>query len=159
MIPDYSFRTDHPNPRTTRMLHLLFYFGALLLLVAAVHSLYLYFTAWTTGDDGSHLWSLVLGLVYLLVSVLIAYFTYNHGDDEVAPPDRYVEIEDGVLMFSLDQVSGRQVVDLSAVGSVSRPSVRELVLALRDGRQVVLPVYLIDDEEKQRELEAILTKL
>ncbi|MBB4079728.1 hypothetical protein GGR28_002353 [Lewinella aquimaris] len=159
MIPDYTFRTEHPNPRTTRFLHLLFYFGAMLLLVAAVHSLYRYFTEWTVGDDNSHIWSLVLGLIYLIASILIGYFTYSHGGDGEDPPERFVEIEDGVMTYSLDQVTGRQVLDLATVREVSRPSVRELILSLRDGERVVLPVYLIDDEDKQRELESILTKL
>ncbi len=137
------------------MLHLLFYLGAVLLLVAAIHSLYLYFTDWSAGDDG-HFWYLVLGLVYLLVSGLIAWFTYHHGAGEETPPDRYLEIRNGVMTWELDQLKGKQRVDLKSVVRAERPSVRELSLTLQGGREVVLPIYLVDEEAKQVELENIL---
>ena len=155
MIPDYHFRTEHPNPQTTRLLHLLFYLGAVLLLVAAGHSLYLYFTDWSAGDDG-HFWYLLLGLIYLLVSGLIAWFTYHHGDGHETPPDRYVEIRDGTMIWELDQLNGKQTVDLNTVVQADRPSVRDFLLTLEDGRQVILPIYLVDEENKQVELENIL---
>ncbi len=158
MIPNYAFRTEHAAPRTTRWLHLLFYLGAGLLLAAAAHSLYLYFTDWSAGDDG-HFWYLVLGLVYLLVSALIAWFTYHHGDDEESPPDRYVEIRDGVMVWELDQLNGAQRVDLKTVARAERPSVRELLLTLQDGSRLMLPIYLVDEEAKQVELENILLNL
>jgi hypothetical protein len=153
VIPDYQFRADHPNPRTTRLLHLLFYLGAFLLFVAAVHSFYVYWTEWTVGDDNSHLWNLVLGMIYLIVSGLVAYATYHHGDgDDVTPPERYLLIEEGVMTYELDQLSGRRVVDLSGLTEVTQPTVRELRLHFRGGEEIALPIYLIDEPEKQEEL-------
>lgn len=161
MIPDYRFRTAPPDPRTTRLLHWLFYLGALLLLVAAVHSLYRYLTEWTAGDDNSHLWDLLLGIVYLIASGLIAYATYRHGSGprEELAPERYADIKDGILTYQLDQLSGTQRIDLGQVRQVTKPSVRELVLTTEGGERHVLPIYLIDEEEKQRELEGILKQL
>lgn len=161
-MPTYSYHADHPNPRTTRLLHVLFYLGALLLLAAAGHSLYLYFTHWSAPDDSSGVWHLLLGLIYLVVSGLIAYATYTHGGtagQDETPPDRYVEVDNGQLVYELNQLEGRQTVDLGAVARVERPSVRDLVLYLRDGQRVVVPIYLIDDEAKQQELERTLSGL
>ncbi len=157
MIPDYHFRANRPDPGTTRMLHLLFYLGAFLLFVAAVHAFYVYWTEWTAGDDNSHLWNLVLGVVYLIVSGLIAYATYHHGDgDDTPPPDRYLLIEDGVMTYELDQLAGRRVVALDGLTRISQPSVRELRLHFRQGEEIGLPVYLIDEPAKQEELVATL---
>jgi hypothetical protein len=160
VIADYQFRSDHqPDPRTTRWFHLLFYLGALLLLVAAVHSIYVYWTDWSAGDDNSHLWNLLLGLVYLIVSGLIAYATYHHGRGREEPaPSRYLIIEDGVMTYELDQLAGRRVVDLTGLESVSQPSVRELRLRFRDKEDLSLPVYLIDEPEKQVELRETLQR-
>ncbi len=155
MIPDYHFRAEHANPRTTRLFHLLFYLGAALLLVAAGQSLYFYFTDWSASDDG-HFWYLILGLLYLLVSGLIAWFTYHHGDGQETPPDRYVEIRDGIMVWELDQLNGKQRVDLDTVVRADRPSVRDFLLTLQDGTQIVLPIFLVDEEAKQVELENIL---
>ena len=156
MAADFHFRADHPNPRTTRWLHVLFYVGAFLLAFAGVYELYQYATHWTDGNDHSHLWQLALGIVYLIVAALIAYATYNHGGSGEIPPDRYVEVTGNTLVYELDQLDGRQTVDLRNLVAVDRPSVRELYLELRDGRRVVLPVYLIDDEARQEALEARL---
>ena len=160
MTPTYDFHTPPPpNPRTTRLLHWLFYLGALLLLVAAIHSLYLYFTHWSGGEDDHPIWQLVLGLIYLVVSGLIAYATYTHGqgDEEELPPPRYVRIENGKLTYELDQLNGRQEIALDRIKRVKRASVRDLLLELRDGERVLLPIYLIDDEGKQAELEEVLS--
>ena len=160
MTAQYDFHTTPPNPRTTRLLHWLFYLGALLLLVAAIHSLYLYFTHWSGGENDSSIWQLILGLVYLVVSGLIAYATYTHGggdDDEVAPP-RYVRIRDGKLTYELEQTAGRQEIALDRIVKVTRPSVRDLLLELRDGERILLPIYLIDEEDKQKELEGVLIR-
>ena len=160
MTPTYDFHTPPPpNPRTTQLLHWLFYLGALLLLLAAIHSLYLYFTHWSGGEDDHPIWQLILGLIYLSVGGLIAYATYAHsqGDDEDVPPQRYVRIEDGKLIYELDQLNGRQEIALERIEGVKRASVRDLLLELRGGERVLLPIYLIDDEEKQRELEDVLS--
>ena len=157
VIPEYHFRTEHPDPGTTRFLHVLFYLGAVLLLVAAVHAFYVYFTTWSGGDDNSHVWQLVLGVVYLIVSGLIAYNTYHHGEDAVGPaPERFVSVIDGRMRYSLDQLSGENELDLRRLRAVTRPSVRDLILTLDDDSQRVLPIYLIDEEAKQEELERIL---
>ncbi|WP_420458182.1 hypothetical protein [Neolewinella sp.] len=161
MTPTYDFHTPPPpNPRTTRLLHWLFYLGALLLLVAAIHSLYLYFTHWSGGEDDHPIWQLVLGLVYLVVSGLIVYATYTHGrgSAEETPPQRYVRIQDGKLVYELDQLNGRQEIALDRIERVRRASVRDLLLELRDGERVLLPIYLIDDEGKQEELEEVLVR-
>ncbi len=162
MTPTYDFHTPPPpNPRTTRLLHWLFYLGALLLLVAAIHSLYLYFTHWSGGEDDHPIWQLVLGLVYLVVSGLIAYATYTHGrgDDGKTPLQRYVRIQEGKLVYELDQLNGRQEIALDRIDRVTRASVRDLLLELRGGERVLLPIYLIDDEGKQEELEEVLATL
>ncbi|WP_116128266.1 hypothetical protein [Lewinella sp. IMCC34183] len=156
MIPDYHYRADQPDPATTRLLHVLFYAAAALLLVAGVHSLYVYVTGWTAGDDYSHLWQLLLAILYLLAAGAVAYATYNHGGGKEAAPERYVDVAAGTMTYALDQLAGKQRVDLTQLAQVTRPSVRELILEFRDGRQVILPVYLIEGEEKQRELEALL---
>ncbi len=158
VIPDFHYRADHPAPGTTRLLHFLFYFGALLLLVAGVHSLYLYFTLWTGGDDNSHVWQLVLGMVYLIGGLVVAYSTYHHADGEAPPPDRYVDVKGGVMTYELDQLNGKQRLPLAELTAATRPSVRDMILEFRDGRQVVLPIYLIDEEDKQAELEALLKR-
>ncbi|CAH0998842.1 hypothetical protein LEM8419_00157 [Neolewinella maritima] len=158
MTPDYDFHTTPPDPRTTGLLHALFYLAAVLLLAAAIYTLYLYFTHWSGGEDDHPIWQLILGLVYLVASGLIAYATYTHanGSDGEVPPERYVRIADGRLVYDLDQLSGRQEVDLDRIVKVSRPSVRDLVLDLSDGTQQVLPIYLIDEDGKQEELERAL---
>ena len=159
----YSFHADHaaPDPKVTRWLHVLFYLAALLLLLAGSYSLYLYFTHWSAGEDDEEWWHLVLGLIYLIISGLIAYATYRHGGpdavDEAAPP-RYVAIENGRMVYELNQLEGRQEVQLSEVERVERPSVRDLILHLRSGQRRVLPIYLIDDEAKQQELEQLLAR-
>ena len=157
-MSEFTFRAAHADPRTTRWLHIGFYLGALLLSVAAVHSLYLYFTAWSAPDDNSHLWQLVLGLLYLLGSLGIVYATYHHGDHHggESPPDRYARVDDGTLVYELDQLSGQQRVKIADITAAERTSVRDLVLTLRDGSQHVVPIYLIDDEAKQAELEGLL---
>ena len=156
MVADYHFRADHPNPNTTRWLHVLFYCGALLLALAGVYELYQYATHWTDGTDHSHLWQLILGIVYLIVAGLVAYATYNHGGSGEIPPDRYVDVKNNTLVYELDQLAGKQTIDLSNLRRVTRPSVRELILELEDGSQRVLPVYLIDEDDKQAELERVL---
>ena len=156
MVAEYHFRAAHPNPRTTRWLHVLFYCGALLLALAGAYELYQYATHWTDGTDHSHVWQLVLGVVYLTVAGLVASATYHHGGSGEIPPDRYVDIRNGKLIYELDQLAGKQTVELGELRRVTRPSVRELILELRDGSQQVLPVYLIDEDEKQAELERVL---
>lgn len=156
MVAEYHFRADHPNPRTTRWLHVMFYCAALLLALAGVYELYQYATHWTDGTDHRHVWQLVLGLVYLVVAGLVTYATYHHGGSGEVPPERYVAIRNGRLEYELDQLAGKQTVDLRSLRRITRPSVRELILELHDGRQQILPVYLIDEEEKQEELERVL---
>ncbi|WP_116108058.1 DUF308 domain-containing protein [Lewinella sp. IMCC34191] len=158
MAPDFHFRADHPDPGTTRWLHICFYLGAVLLAIAGVYELYLYATHWSAGEDSSHLWMLILGVIYLVVAGLVAYATYNHGGSGEIPPERFVRIQDGVMTYQLDQLQKEQKIRLANVRSVHRPTVRDLVLELTDGRRVTLPVYLIDEEEKQRELEVFLTR-
>ncbi|MGB3800889.1 MAG: DUF308 domain-containing protein [Lewinella sp.] len=158
MAPEFHFRADHPDPGTTRWLHICFYVGAVLLAVAGVYELYLYATHWSAGDDSSYLWMLVLGIVYLIVAGLVAYATYNHGGSEEIPPERFVHIEGGVMTYELDQLQGREEIRLADIQAVHRPSVRELILELRDGKRITMPVYLIDEEDKQNELEALLNR-
>ncbi|PPK85166.1 hypothetical protein CLV84_2058 [Neolewinella xylanilytica] len=155
MALQFHFHADHPEPGTTRWLHLSFYLGAILLVVAGVYELYRYATYWTAGDDRSHLWQLGLGILYLMVAAAVAFATYRHGGQET-PPDRYVTIEGGVMTYALDQLNGRQQIRLADIRSIQRPSVRDLILELSDGQRTVLPIYLIDDEAKQEELEKIL---
>lgn len=161
-MSDFSFHAGGPvaKPGTTRLLHFCFYLGALLLLVAGVHALYLYFTAWSTVGDTAHLWQLVLGIVYLLVSGLVAYATYNHshprGGEPAVDAERFAEVKGGRLTYELDQIAGRQSVALDQVAKAEKPSVRELVLTLKDGTRQVIPVYLIDDDAKRQELERLL---
>jgi hypothetical protein len=161
VIPDYHFRAEHiPRARTTRLLHWLFYLGALLLLIAGIHSLSLYFTEWSMGDDDSHLRHLLLGLLYLLISAVVVYATYNHGGKGgELPPERYAKIVDGQFTYHLDQVSGVQRVDLARVKKVTKPSVREMILTTDDGVDHPIPIYLIDEDDKQLELERILKGL
>lgn len=159
MIPDYHFRADHPGQGSPRLMYILFYTGAALLLAAAIYEFYLYFTHWAVGDERGYLWQLILGIIYLIVSGIVAYFTYRRSSNsEEAPPDRYVIVQGGVLTYELDQLNGKQRLDLSQLAATSRPSVRDIVLTMRDGREVVLPIYLIDEEDKQAELEALLQK-
>ncbi|NJB86770.1 hypothetical protein GGR26_002547 [Lewinella marina] len=156
MIPDYHFRADHSATGTARWIYLLLYAGAALLLVAAVYELYLYFTHWAIGDERDHVWQLILGILYLVVSGLVAYFTSQRHGREETPPERFVTIKDGILTYQLDQLNGKQRVDLRHLVATRRPSVRDLTLELKDGQRVELPIYLIDDEAKQAELEKIL---
>ena len=160
-MADFSFHAGGPtaSPGTTRLLHFCFYLGALLLLVAGVHALYLYFTAWSTQGDTAHLWQLALGIVYLLVSGLVVYATYTHhqGAKGETATERYVHLREGKLIYELDQVNGRQEIALDRIERVTRASVRDLLLELRGGERVLLPIYLIDDEAKQGELERALS--
>ena len=158
MAATFHFHSDHPDPGTTRWLHVGFYFAAVLLLVAAVYEFYQYATHWTDGDDNSHLWQLLLGILYLIVAVGVAYATYRHGGSGEIPPERFVTVDNGVMTYELDQLNGRQRVPLEEVEAVHRPSVRDLILELRGEKRLVVPIYLIDDEEKQAELERILTE-
>ncbi|THH39435.1 hypothetical protein [Neolewinella litorea] len=157
MIPDYDFHSDTPNTGNLRLLHWLFYAGALLLLLAAVYEFYLYSTHWAVGDERDHLWQLVLGFIYLLVGGLVAWFTYQRtaGNAE-SPPERFVTIRGGTMTYQLDQLNGKQQLDLKQLSGATRPSVREMILEMKDGRKVTLPVYLIDNDEKQAELENLL---
>lgn len=139
-------------------MHLCFYLAALLLAVAGIFAIYRYFTAWSSADDNSHLWDLLLGVLYLVIGAVVVYATYNHGnahaDEETA--HRFAQIKDGILTYELDQVSTVQTVALDQIVRVEKVSIRELVLHLKDGAKLVLPIYLIDDEVKQRELESLL---
>ena len=157
MAAAFHFHSDHPDPGTTRWLHVGFYFAAALLLVAAGFEFYQYATHWTDGGDNGHLWQLLLGILYLLIAAAIVYATYRHGGSGEIPPERFVTVENGVMTYELDQLNGRQRVPLADVEAVQRPSVRELILELRGGERLVMPVYLIDDDGKQAELERILT--
>ena len=158
MNPTYAYHSDPPPPARGRYLYLFFDLAAVLLLVAGGHSLYLYFTHWTGGDDGGAVWQLILGLLYLIVGVLVAYFAHHQGRPEEPAPERYVTVSDGHLTYVLDSISGKQRLPLAGLTEVNRLSVRDLMLEFSDGRQVVLPIYLIDGEEKQVELERVLER-
>lgn len=158
-MTDFQFRAVHPGKqKATRLIHFCFYLAALLLAIAGAYALYRYFNAWSTIDDNSHLWDLVLGIAYLVVSFLVVYATYHHGEGHTHENthDRYAEAKNGILTYELDQVNGTQTVVLDQITKVEKPSIRELVIHLKDRTEMVLPIYLIDDEDKQNELEALL---
>ncbi len=157
MADEFHFHADHPDPDTTRWLHVSFYIGALLLAIAGVYELYRYATHWAVGDDQSYLWQLILGIVYLVVAAVIAYGTYNHGGSGEIPPERFVHITGGTMVYQLDQLNGRQEIRLADIQAVHRPSVRDLILELIGGQKVIMPIYLIDEAEEQAKLENILT--
>lgn len=131
----------------------LFYAGALLLLVAGGYSLYLYFTAWSDGNDAGHWWDFVLGILYLIFGTLLLFATMAYARRRAlreTPPDRYVIVKDRQLTYELDQISGLQTIDLTQVQSVERTSVRDLIFQMKDGSTRVLPIYLVEEGEQER---------
>lgn len=135
------------------------FIAALLLLFAAGHSLWMYFTHWGIGDESGPWWRLALGIVYLLIGAALVYFTFRRAARPANQIDRYVRIKDNILTYKLDQVSPERHIDLSQVKSALRTNARDLKMEMQNGTTEVLPIYLVADEEKQKELEKILLGL
>ena len=149
----YTYHSEHHADRQDRWVHFLLFAGAFLLLIGGVYELFLFFTDWTHDAQEHSWWHLVISLLYLLLGGLLAYAGIRHVHaGKHHPSERYVRVDDERLVWRLDQLDTEQRVPLASIASVHQPSIRDLVITLRDGSRRTLPIYLVTNSEKQEEL-------
>lgn len=155
----YAYHSEHNADKQDRWIHFVLFVGALLLLLAASQQLFLHFTAWHAADE-AHNWNhLILGIVYLLIAGLLTFIGLRLKNNSQGDADRYVRIGEEDITWHLNQKETENRVVLADIASFNQPNVRDLVLTLKDGNSVVLPIYLIANEEKQEELTDVLHSL
>ena len=152
----YSYHSEHHAEPSARWVHFLLFLGAFLLLLAAGQQLFFWWTDWHSADDEHSYWHLGIGLVFLLVGAALAYAGYRHERESRGDDDRYVRVGEDDLTWSLTQVTDEQRIALADIVGVDHPNVRDLKLTLRDGNTLVLPIYLVTNQEKQEELITVL---
>ncbi|SEQ75618.1 hypothetical protein [Neolewinella agarilytica] len=152
----YTYHSEHHADNKDRWFHFVLFAGAFLLLLAAGQQFFLFFTDWHASDEEHSWWHLGLGVIYLLGGLLMAYAGYRADHASRGDLDRYVRVSDKHLVWKLDQKEGEQELLLEDITGIERPNVRDLVLKVKGGSQIFLPIYLITHDGKQEELMAIL---
>lgn len=151
----YSYHSEHNADKQDRWIHFILFLGAIALLLAAAYQLYVHFTGWqTSGDDAN--WHLMLGLIYLMAGLVVALWGMRLHKSSNGEADRYARIDEERITWDLTQIDGEQTVRLENITKVERTSVRDLELTLTGGGKILLPIYLIANEEKQEELLKVL---
>lgn len=153
----YSYHSEHNADAQDRWSHFLLFLGALIAFAAAVQRLFHYFTDWSGEENSSNWGALALGIMYLIAGVCLIILGLRALRASRGVADRYVRVDDTHLRWHLLQTEEEQSVALANLEGVERRSVRELVLRLRGGEEVVFPIYLVANEEKQRELVSVLS--
>jgi hypothetical protein len=148
----YSYHSEHHAEPKDRWVHFLLFLGAFLLLLAAGQQWFLYFTDWHAADGEHSYWHLGLGAIYLLIGAVLAYIGYRHEHASRGACDRYARVDETHLRWSLTQKVDEESIALADIASVERPNVRDLKIILKDGKTIVLPIFLIASEGKQEEL-------
>lgn len=152
----YSYHSEPTTKPRARWVHFLLFSGAFLLLVAAAQQFFLFFTDWHASDQEHSYWFLILGLVYLLLGGLLAWWGYRLVNARRANFARYVHIDEAFITWQLYQPDGVQRLALKDLVKAEQLNVRELQLTRADGSTQVLPIYLVDGAAKQEELLATL---
>lgn len=152
----YTYHSEHHTDKKDRWVHFLLFAAAFLLLSAGGYELFLFLTDWNGAEEDHSYYYLVFALGYILLGLLLAYAGVRHLQSGNDHRERFVRVDEKTLSWNLTQNSEVEKVDLSTITSFGRPNVRDLVLQLRGGGQKVLPIYLIDDENKQAELLSVL---
>jgi len=152
----YAYHSEHNADAQDRWMHFLLFAGALLLLFAAGQQLFLFFTDWHASDLEHSWWHLGLGLLYLIVGLGLAWWGYRLDRASRGDCDRYVRVDDAYLSWHLHQQDDVEQVPLDQIASVERTSVRDLVLSLRSGTKITLPIFLVGNDAKQAELLEVL---
>ncbi|TXF88684.1 hypothetical protein FUA23_13540 [Neolewinella aurantiaca] len=156
----YTYHSEHHAEPKDRWIHFLLFLGAFLLLLAAGQQWFMYFTDWHASDQEHSLWHLGLGIVYLVIGAVLAYIGYRHEHASRGATDRYVRIDETHLRWSLTQKIDEASVALADIAAIERTNIRDLRVTLKNGENVILPIFLIASEGKQEELmEAIRSTL
>lgn len=150
----YSYHSAHNAAPTDRWRHFLVFIAALLLLIAAGLQLYRYFTHW--GDADPHWWELMLGMAYLVISLVLVTIGYRMASASDGAEDRFVRISEDTLSWRLLQQDGEESLALADIQAAERVNVRDLKIR-HAGGETNLPIYLVTSEEKQEELLKVLT--
>ncbi len=154
----YSYHSEHHAASSNRWVHFLLFVGALLLLLAAGQQLFLFLTDWHAADDEHSWWHLILALVYLVVGGVLAFIGYQQKNASGGVTDRYVRVSEEDLTWSLTQKTEEEKISLADIAQVERLNIRDLRITLQNGETEVLPIFLVDNEEKQEELLRVLTQ-
>ncbi|MBC6996320.1 hypothetical protein QWY85_19895 [Neolewinella lacunae] len=152
----YSYHSEPAARPRARWVHFLLFSGAFLLLVAAGQQFFLFFTDWHASDQEHSYWFLLLGIVYLLLGAVLAWWGYLLFKARRNDFERYVRIDDTSITWQLYQPDGVQRMALKDLVKAEQLNVRELQLTRTDGSTLVLPIYLVDGAAKQEELLATL---
>lgn len=154
----YSYHSEHNADKQDRWIHFVLFIGAILLLLAGGHQLYVHFTGWqTTGDDSYR--HLMLGIIYLMSGIVIALWGMRLHNVSNGEADRFVRVDEEQITWDLTQIDGERSIQLADIARVERTSVRDLALTLASEQTVILPIYLIANEEKQEELLKVLWEI
>lgn len=155
----YSYHSEHNADKQGRWIHFSLFIGALILLFAGAQQLYLHFTAWTASDE-SHGWNnLIFGIAYLVAGGLLTWYGLRLKNAHQVPTDRYVRITEEELIWDLTQVEEERSIRLQDISTIERPNVRDLKIGLTSRQDVLIPIFLIADEEKQGELVNLLEEI
>ncbi|OAV43321.1 hypothetical protein [Lewinella sp. 4G2] len=152
----FTYHSEHHADKQDRWIHFLLFAGAFLLLIAGLYELFLFITDWNSAEEEHSYYYLIFAVGYLLLGGLLAYAGIRHVNANHDPADRYVRVSETELIWSLTQHPDVFKVALADIASVEQPNVRDLVITKKDGGKEVLPIYLISNEEKQRELVKVL---
>ncbi|MEM1358161.1 MAG: hypothetical protein AAGF89_08180 [Bacteroidota bacterium] len=152
----YSYHSEHHADTQDRWMHFLLFAGALLLLFAAGQQFFLFFTDWHAADHEHSWWPLGLGALYLFFGLGIAYLGYRLDSNSRGNADRYIRIDEDYLSWHLHQQDQVEQVALAEVAEVERTNIRDLVISLKSGSKITLPIYLVGNEAKQKELITVL---
>ncbi|MEO0733156.1 MAG: hypothetical protein AAFZ52_09995 [Bacteroidota bacterium] len=152
----YVYHSEHNADAQDRWVHFLLFAGALVLLFAGGQQLFLFFTDWHATDHEHSWWHLGLGLGYLVVGLGLGYYGYRVDRASRGAADRYVRVDEEYLSWHLHQQDDKEQVALAQIKKVERRNIRDLVLTLKSGTEITLPVFLIGNEGKQEELMRVL---
>lgn len=151
----YSYHSEHSADNKDRWILFGLFIWSILMVLAGAQQLSVHFTSWGAAGDSSYR-HLVLGIIYLMVAAVLMFLGTRHYTASQGDADRYVRVEEENLVWELTQVDGKQTIPLATIQRVERRSIRDLELTLTSGEAMVLPIYLIAEQDKQEELLKVL---